>query len=67
MISVMSNTPPKTAPMAALALVDRPDKGFVFASGLADVVEDGIVDADVVDENVTALLDEVEETPINYQ
>jgi hypothetical protein len=38
--------------MAAFALVERPEEGVVFAFGLADVVDDGIMDADVAEDTI---------------
>jgi hypothetical protein len=62
--------PPTEAPMAAFAPVGRPEEGVAFAFRLADIVDDGIVDANVAEDtimDIAVTLDEVEEVPINCQ
>jgi hypothetical protein len=67
-IKAVSSMPSTTASIATFAPVERPDEDVVFAFGLADGVEDEIVDLDIVEDSVldaAALLDEVEDTPAN--
>jgi hypothetical protein len=72
-IKAMSSMPPTTAPIAAFAPVERPDEGVVLAFGLADGVEEGTVEEEIIVLNIAddsvldaaALIDEVEETPVN--
>jgi hypothetical protein len=56
--------------VAAFAPAEGPAQGVAFAFRLVDVVDDGIVNADIAEDtivDVAALLDEMEETPMSCQ
>jgi hypothetical protein len=68
-ISIMSKTPPTTAPMAAFTPVESPGEDGVFVLGLADAIEEATVEDEMVrpdvGDDVAALLADVEDTAAN--